>query len=58
VDQGFYCLQYLVRDSWLKKLGGRSDLTRIMRRAEEHRREAMSAFIAERGDQLLGLSVR
>jgi non-specific serine/threonine protein kinase len=58
VDEGYYCLQYTTRDSRFASLRGQPRLAEILRRADEGRREAMSVFIAERGDHLLGLSVR
>jgi hypothetical protein len=43
---------------WVRVFTVCSTWSGIMKRAEEQRREAMSAFIAERGDQLLELSIR
>ena len=55
IERGFYPASALVSYPNLDPLRATSDFRHIVRRAEERRREALEAFRAADGPQLLGL---
>ncbi len=55
IERGFYAASALVSYPNLDPLRATSDFRHIVRRAEERRREALEAFRAADGPQLLGL---
>ncbi|HEY6614199.1 MAG TPA: hypothetical protein VIZ32_06750, partial [Vicinamibacterales bacterium] len=55
VEAGFYPASALVSYPNLDPLRATSDFRNIVRRAEERQREALDAFRAADGPQLLGL---
>jgi len=55
IDNGFFCYQAMVQDPWFDGLRGHSEFIALLRRSQELRREAASAFAAAGGDSLLGI---
>jgi len=55
IDKGFFCYTAMVRDPWFDSLRASSQFTALLRKSHQLHREAASAFLAARGDSLLGL---
>jgi hypothetical protein len=55
IDNGFFCYTAMVRDPWFDALRANSIFTALLRKCHQLHREAASAFLAARGDSLLGL---
>jgi serine/threonine protein kinase len=55
IDNGFFCYTAMVRDPWFDALRASSIFTALLRKCHQLHREAASAFLAARGDSLLGL---
>ena len=55
VDLGFNCPQAFARDPWLETLRDDAAFASVLERAEAGRQRAVSAFVAEGGERLLGL---
>jgi tetratricopeptide (TPR) repeat protein len=55
IEHGFFCYPTMVRDPWLDSLRGHSEFVALLRRCNQLRGEAESAFLAGGGDSLLGI---
>ena len=55
VEGGFYCDQTMGRDPWLDPIRTNPEFVRILRRAEELRRDAVGAYLEHQGDRILGV---
>ena len=55
IDNGFFCYAAMVRDPWFDSLRASSIFTALLRKSHQLHRQAASAFLAARGDSLLGL---
>jgi TolB-like protein len=55
VEGGYFCYPGMLRDSWLDPLRGLDVFKQTMRRAEERYREALAAFAAAGGNDVLGV---
>ena len=56
VEDGFFCLPALTRDSWLDGLRGRPEFAEIVKRAEARHRQALISFLTAEGDRVLGIA--
>jgi hypothetical protein len=54
VDQGYCCFPAMERDPWLEPLRAAPEFATILRRAEQRRVEARSAFLEAGGEAVLG----
>jgi eukaryotic-like serine/threonine-protein kinase len=54
VDGGFHCYPFFSRDPWLDSLRANGEFSAVIRLAEAGYREAVAAFVAAGGEQLLG----
>jgi len=57
VEHGFHCYPALVRDPWLDGLRGKPEFSNLLHEAHELHLEALQTFLANGGDELLGLRV-
>ncbi|HKW99602.1 MAG TPA: protein kinase [Bryobacteraceae bacterium] len=55
VEGGFYCFPVLARDPWLDPLRGNPEFASILRLAERHSEEALTAFHKAGGNHVLAL---
>jgi hypothetical protein len=54
IHHGFFCYPAMLRDPWLDSLRGAKEFVDMIREAGEMHREAVRAFLALKGDALLG----
>jgi tetratricopeptide (TPR) repeat protein len=57
VTGGFSCFSTMARDGWLDPLRAESRFTAILGSAEAKHRDALTIFVQNAGDRLLGLSI-
>jgi hypothetical protein len=55
VDNGFFCVPAMARDAWLDSLRMLPRFNEALRRAQGRHRDAVVAFLAAKGDQVLGV---
>jgi serine/threonine protein kinase len=55
VEMGYMCFAAMARDPWLESLRGCGEFTSVLCRAETSHREAVQAFLAASGGQILGM---
>jgi hypothetical protein len=56
VDNGFFCVPAMIRDPWLDSLRTLPRFNDALRRAQTRHRDAVVAFLAAKGDQVLGVA--
>ena len=55
IDNGFFCHQAMLRDSWLDSLRTKTEFKALLGKAHQLHREALTAFLAGGGASLLGI---
>jgi len=55
IDNGFFCHQAMLRDSWLDSLRTKTEFKALLGKAQQLHREALTAFLAGGGASFLGI---
>jgi serine/threonine protein kinase len=55
IDNGFFCHQAMLRDSWLDSLRTKTEFKALLGKAHQLHREGLTAFLAGGGASLLGI---